>query len=58
MKTGQPTLRSLERIARGNGIGTLLVGGLVVIFVLGGHGALYDAFRVVGVSVTSGPVEA
>jgi len=50
MKTGQTTLRSAERIARNNGIGTLLVGWLVVIFVLGGHGALYDAYRVVGVA--------
>ena len=50
MKTGQTTLKSVERIARNNGIGTLLVGGLVVIFVLGGHGTLYDALRVVGVA--------
>lgn len=50
MKTGQTTLRSVERIARYNGIGTLLVGGLVVIFILGRHGAFYDAFRAVWVA--------
>lgn len=58
MKTGQTTLRSIERIAHTNGLGTLLVGGLVVIFVLRRHDALYEAFRAVGVSLTSGLVGA
>jgi len=58
MKTGQTTLRSFERITRTNGLGTLLVGGLVVILVLRGHDALFNAFRVVGVGLTSGLVGA
>jgi hypothetical protein len=58
MKTGQTTLRSFEWITRNNGLGTLLVGGLVVIFVLRGHGGLYEAFRAVGVSLPSGLVGA
>ena len=58
MKTGQTTLRSFGRIARTNGIGTLLVGGLVVIFVLRGHDALYNALRMVGVGMTPGLVGA
>ena len=49
MKTGQTTLRS-EWLASTNRIGTLLIGGLVVLFVLGGPGALLDAVRVVGVA--------
>jgi hypothetical protein len=58
MKTGQTTLRSFERIARSRGLSTLLVGGLLVIFVLGGHGALYDAFRFAASGLTAAPVEA
>ena len=41
------SIKSLERIARDHGLGTLLVGGLLVIFYLAGHGTLYEAFRVV-----------
>ncbi len=58
MKTRLMTLRSLERIARVHGYRTLLVGGLLVIFFLGGHGAFHDGFRFAGVGVTAGPVEA
>jgi hypothetical protein len=50
MKTGQTTLRSFERVARTSGLGTLLVGGLVVIFLLREHDALFNAFRVVGMT--------
>ena len=38
MKTSQTSLRSIERIARSRAYGTLLVGGLVVIFWLAGLG--------------------
>jgi hypothetical protein len=53
MKTELTTLRSFERIAHSHGFGTLLVGALLVIFYLGGHGALYNAYRVAGVDVPS-----
>jgi hypothetical protein len=41
------SLKSLERIARDHGLGTLLVGGLLVIFYLAGPRVLYEAFRMV-----------
>lgn len=45
MNTSQTSLKSFERIARGRGLGTLAVGGLLIAFWLGGHGALYSAYR-------------
>ena len=38
MKTSPPSFRSIERIARSRAFGTVLVGGLVVIFWLAGVG--------------------
>lgn len=46
MKTAQTSLTSFEQIARSRGLGTLVVGGLLIAFWLGGHGALYSAYRV------------
>lgn len=46
MKTSQTSLKSFERIARSRGLGSLVVGGLIVAFWLGGHGALYSAYRI------------
>jgi len=46
MKTSQTSLKSFEQIARSRGLGTLAVGGLLVAFWLGGHGALYSAYRI------------
>jgi hypothetical protein len=51
MKTRFTSLRSFERIARSRGIGMLLIGGLMVIFWLGGHGVLYSAYHLAGVDV-------
>lgn len=48
MKTAdaQTSLKSFEQIARRRGLGSLLVGGLLVAFWAGGHGALYSAYRI------------
>jgi len=48
MKTfdSQSSLKSFERVARARGLGSLLVGVLLVGFWVGGHGALYSAYRV------------
>ena len=48
MKTSiaQTSLKSFERIARSRGLGSLCVGGLLVAFWVGGHGALYNAYRI------------
>ncbi len=46
MNTSQSSLKSFEQIARTRGLGTLAVGGLLVAIWLGGHGALYGAYRV------------
>jgi len=45
-ETSQTSLKSFERIARARGLGSLAVGGLIVAIWLGGHGALYSAYRV------------
>ena len=45
MKTSQTSLRSIERIARSRAYGTLLVGGLVVIFWLAGLGRPEKIYR-------------
>ena len=42
----QTSLKSFERIARARGLGSLLIGGLLVAFWVGGHGALYSAYRI------------
>jgi hypothetical protein len=42
----QTSLKSFERVARARGVGSLLVGVLLVGFWVGGHGALYNAYRV------------
>jgi hypothetical protein len=42
----QTSLKSFEQIARTSGLGSLLIGGLLVAFWLGGHGALYSAYRI------------
>jgi len=42
----QTSLKSFERIARARGLGSLLIGGLLVAFWVGGHGALYRAYRI------------
>ena len=57
MKTVQMSLRSFERIARSHGYGTLLIGGLLVVLYLGGHGALYNAYRVAAAGVPAVVVE-
>jgi uncharacterized membrane protein len=46
MKTDETSLKSFEQIARSRGLGTLAIGGLILAFWLGGHGALYNAYRV------------
>ena len=46
MNTSQTSLKSFERIARSRGLGTIAIGGLIVAFWLGGHGALYSAYRI------------
>ncbi len=46
MKTDETSLKSFEQIARSRGLGTLAIGGLILAFWLGGHGALYSAYRV------------
>ena len=46
MKTSENSLKSFERVARSRGLGSLVVGGLLVAFWVGGHGALYSAYRV------------
>ena len=48
MKTtdAETSLKSFERIARRRGLGSLLIGGLLVAFWAGGHGALYSAYRI------------
>jgi hypothetical protein len=42
----QTSLKSFERIARARGLSSLLIGGLLVAFWAGGHGALYSAYRI------------
>jgi len=42
----QTSLKSFERIARTRALGSLLIGGLLVAFWVGGHGALYSAYRI------------
>jgi hypothetical protein len=44
--TSQTSLKSFEQIARSRGLGSLLIGGLLVAFWVGGHGALYSAYRI------------
>lgn len=44
--TSQSSLKSFERIARSRGLGSLIIGGLLVAFWVGGHGALYSAYRI------------
>ena len=48
MKTSnqQSALKSFKRIARARGVGSLVIGGLLVSFWVGGHGALYSAYRI------------
>lgn len=48
MKTtdAETSLKSFERIARRRGLGSLVIGGLLVAFWAGGHGALYSAYRI------------
>ena len=46
MKTEHSSLKSFERIARSRGLGSLIIGGLLVAFWVGGHGALYSAYRI------------
>jgi hypothetical protein len=48
MKTAnvQTSLKSFEQIARTRGLGSLLIGGLLIAFWAGGHGALYSAYRI------------
>lgn len=46
MKPSQISLKSFERIARNRGLGSLIIGGLLVAFWVGGHGALYSAYRI------------
>jgi len=48
MKPDEMSLKSLERIARSRGLGSLFIGGVILAFWLGGHGALYGAYRVTG----------
>jgi len=48
MNSSPVSLKSFEQISRSRGLGSLLVGGLIVAFWLGGHGALYGAYRVTG----------
>ena len=40
------SLKSFEQIARTRGLGTLAIGGLLIAIWLGGHGALYSAYRI------------
>jgi hypothetical protein len=43
----QTSLKSFEQIARTSGLGSLLLGGFLLVAVwLGGHGALYGAYRI------------
>ena len=42
----QTSLKSFEQIARSRGLGSVLIGGLLVAFWVGGHGALYSAYRI------------
>ena len=42
----QSSLKSFEQIARTRGLGSLLIGGLLIAIWLGGHGALYSAYRI------------
>jgi len=46
MKTSIEQLKSFERVARSRGLGSLVIGGLLVAFWVGGHGALYGAYRI------------
>ncbi|MGZ6139479.1 MAG: hypothetical protein ACXWLA_02345 [Myxococcaceae bacterium] len=46
MKTPETSRKSFEQIARSRGLGSLVIGGLIVAFWLGGHGALYSAYRI------------
>ncbi|RPH70153.1 MAG: hypothetical protein EHM78_12535 [Myxococcaceae bacterium] len=39
------SLESFEQIARTRGLGSLLIGALLLAFWVGGHGALYNAYR-------------
>jgi hypothetical protein len=45
MQTLLTVLESLARTASTRGVGTLLVGALLVIFYLAGHSAILDGFR-------------
>jgi len=46
MKTQQTLLKSFEQIARSRGLGTIAAGVVLIAFWLGGHGALYSAYRI------------
>lgn len=46
MKTQQTSLKSFEQIARSRGVGTLVAGAVLIAVWLGGHGALYSAYRI------------
>jgi len=54
MKTSETSLKSFEQIARTRGLGILVAGGVLVGAWLGGHGALYSAYRVTS---TDAPAE-
>jgi hypothetical protein len=42
---GQSPLKSFEQIARTRGLSSLVIGGLLLAFWAGGHGAVYGAYR-------------
>ena len=46
MKTQQTSLESFQQIARSRGLGTIAAGVVLIAFWLGGHGALYNAYRI------------
>ena len=45
MKPGLTFLTFFERTVRSHGFGILLIGGLMLIFYLGGRGGLYEAYH-------------
>ena len=48
MNPQHTSLNSFEQIARGRGLGTLLAGVVLIGIWLGGHCALYSAYRITG----------
>ena len=56
MKPGLTYHKKFERTVRSHGFGMILIGGLMLIFYLGGRGSLYEAYHLAAVHLPTGSV--